>query len=156
MQTVTKAQNVAAILLTVFFLIFVVVGGYYLRSHSTAGARNSIGASGSLPLASRTVNGLSVNFKVPAGQLRAAENDVLIEFRNHEGQVVDVGDVKLVFDMNMPGMVMHSGSTIQPTGVTGQYRAKIKPDMAGAWVATLEYKGPQGTGRTAFPVDVKP
>jgi len=33
-------------------------------------------------------------------------------------------------DMNMPGMVMHSGASIEPAGTPGQYRAQVKPGMA--------------------------
>jgi len=50
---------------------------------------------------------------------------------------------------------MHSGSTIEPTGTTGQYRAKVKPDMGGDWTATLRYDGPHGDGNISFSVNVK-
>jgi len=58
-------------------------------------------------------------------------------------------------DMNMPGMVMHSGSTIAPGGGTGRYRAKFKPDMAGDWTAQLQYSGPRGSGEISFTVNVR-
>ena len=58
--------------------------------------------------------------------------------------------------MDMPGMVMHSGSTIESTGTPGQYRSKVKPDMAGDWMATLHYEGPRGSGSVSFQVNVKP
>jgi hypothetical protein len=57
--------------------------------------------------------------------------------------------------MNMPGMVMHSSATIEPTGTPGRYRAKVKPDMAGDWKVTLHYDGPRGNGNVSFPVNVK-
>jgi len=69
---------------------------------------------------------------------------------------VDVGTVKFDLDMNMPGMVMHSGSTMKPTGTPGQYRVEVKPDMAGDWMATLRYEGPRGSGSVSFSVNVKP
>jgi hypothetical protein len=56
----------------------------------------------------------------------------------------------------MPGMVMHSGSTISPAGGTGRYRAKVKPDMAGDWTAQLNYNGPRGSGDVSFTVSVGP
>jgi hypothetical protein len=57
--------------------------------------------------------------------------------------------------MNMPGLEMHNGATIEPTGTPGQYRAKIKPDMAGDWIATLHYKGSRGESDVSFSVNVK-
>ena len=84
-------------------------------------------------------------------------NEVLIEFRDTaRGDLVDVGIIKFDLDMNMPGMVMHNGSTIESTGSPGQYRAKVKPDMAGDWMVTLHYEGPRGSGRVSFSVKVKP
>ena len=83
-------------------------------------------------------------------------NDILIEFRDTaSGELVDVGTVKFDLDMNMPGMVMHNGATIEPTGTPGQYRAKVKPDMGGDWMATRYYEGPRGDGSVSFSVNVK-
>jgi hypothetical protein len=97
------------------------------------------------------VKDLTVNFIHPKGQLENGMNDILIEFRDTaSGDLVDVGAVKFDLDMNMPGMVMHSGSTIEPTATPGQYRAKVKPDMAGDWMATLHYEGPRGVGDVSF------
>ena len=45
---------------------------------------------------------------------------------------------------------------IEPTAKPGQYRAKVKPDMAGDWTAALHYEGPRGTGSVSFSVNVKP
>ena len=64
--------------------------------------------------------------------------------------------MKLDLDMNMAGMVMHAGSDFKPTGTPGQYRAKITPDMAGGWTASLRYEGPRGKGNVSFAVNVKP
>ena len=115
------------------------------------------GASSGAPFATLQVKDLTVNFIHPKGQLENAMNDILIEFRDTaSGEIVDVGTVKFDLDMNMPGMVMHNGATIEPTGKPGQYRAKVKPDMAGDWTATLRYEGPRGTGSVSFSVNVKP
>ena len=85
-----------------------------------------------------------------------ADNEVQIEFlRDATGQLVDVGTVKLELDMNMPGMVMHSGSTITSTENNGPdtIAPQIKPDMAGDWTATLSYqKRPPANGaRSVLP-----
>jgi hypothetical protein len=113
-------------------------------------------ASSGTPFATRSANGLTVNFYHAEGDLTLAENDVLIEFRDSaSGAWVDVGTVKFALDMDMPGMVMHSGSTIAPGGGIGRYRAKIKPDMAGDWTAELKYDGPRGSGEIRFTVSVR-
>jgi hypothetical protein len=102
------------------------------------------------------VNGITVNFFHPTGGLTLAENEVLIEFRDAATTApIDVGTVTFALDMNMPGMVMHAGGTIFPTGEIGQYRAKIKPDMTGDWTAQMSYHGPHGSGEISFTVNVK-
>ena len=109
------------------------------------------------PFASRTANGLAVAFYRSEGGLSRGDNEVVIEFRDAAtGQPADVGVLKFALDMNMPGMVMHSGSTILPAGGIGRYRAKIRPDMAGDWTAQLHYEGPRGAGDINFTVNVRP
>src|SRR6266704_226466 len=78
------------------------------------------------PIATQTVNDLTVKLY---GQVRNGPSEVVIEFRDGNYQLVDVGDVKMEANMNMPGMQMHEGATVQRSGTPGQYRAKIKPDM---------------------------
>jgi len=105
--------------------------------------------------ATQTVNDLTVNFIHPQGQLRLGNNEFLIEFRNAQGRLVDVGNVKFDMDMKMPGMQMHSGSTIERTRMAGQYRAKIKVDMSGDWNAKLSFDGPHGKGQQSFSAATK-
>ena len=109
----------------------------------------------SAPFASQAVNDLTVNFIHPLGQVRRGNNEFLIEFQDAQGQLVDVGNVKFDMDMNMPGMQMHSGGTIERTNTPGRYRAKIKIDMFGDWNAKISFDGPQGQGQQTFPVTVK-
>src|SRR5437762_14061202 len=58
------------------------------------------------PFATQTVDDLTVKLMAPAGQLQKGDNNVLIEFSNSDGQLVDVGDVNFAIDMNMTGMMM--------------------------------------------------
>jgi hypothetical protein len=108
------------------------------------------------PFATEAVNDLTVKLMAPAGQLRKGDNDVLIEFRDSGGQLVDVGNVNFTIDMNMPGIVMHAGGPAQKTGTAGPYRAKVRADMAGDWSATVSYQGPEGHGQSTFLINVKP
>ncbi len=81
----------------------------------------------------------------------------MIEFRDGPGgRLVDVGTVKFDLDMNMPGMAMHSGSTIVAGPSPGQYRADVKPEMGGDWTAQLNYAGPRGSGAVSFTVTITP
>ena len=79
----------------------------------------------------------------------------MIEFRDGEGQLVDVGNVKFDMDMNMPGMQMHSGGKIERTNTPGRYRVKIKIDMSGDWNAKISYEGPHGQAQQSFAVTAK-
>src|SRR6266700_2232569 len=106
----------------------------------------------SAPFLTQNVNDLTVNFIAREGALRQGNNQVLIEFRDRNGQLVDVGNVKFDMDMNMPGMQMHSGSTIERTNTSGRYRAKIKIDMAGDWDAKISFDGPRGKGQSSFSI----
>ena len=107
------------------------------------------------PFITRTIDDLTVKLVNREGGLRRGENDVLIEFRDRAGQPVDVGNVNLTIDMNMPGMVMHGGGPAQKTGTAGQYRAEVRADMAGDWNAKLSFEGPHGQGQQSFLVTVK-
>jgi hypothetical protein len=132
-------------------------GAYWISGNAAPRSSEMTAASPGTPFATRTMNGLSVNFYHPEGNLAVAENDVLIEFQNSAtGAPVDAGTVRFALDMNMPGMVMHSGGTISPAEGIGRYRARIKPDMAGDWSAQLHYDGPQGAGDISFTVNVAP
>jgi hypothetical protein len=107
------------------------------------------------PFATQTVNDLTVKLMAPAGQLQKGDNNVLIEFRDSDGHLVDVDDVNFTIDMNMPGMAMRGGGPAQKTGTAGQYRAKVKADMAGDWNAKISFQSPRGEGQTNFPVNIK-
>jgi hypothetical protein len=107
------------------------------------------------PFATQTVNDLTVKLMAPAGQLQKGDNNVLIEFRDSDGQLVDVGDVNFAIDMNMSGMVMHGGGSAQKSGTTGQYRAEVTADMAGDWNGKISFDGPRGKGQQNFSVTAK-
>ena len=114
------------------------VGGFFLWQKFSHGS--FVGEVSGTPFATQKVKDLTVNLIHSQGRLQHAMNDILIEFREtSSGKLVDVGIVKFDLDMNMPGMVMHNGATIEPTGTPGRYRAKVKADMAGDWTATSAY-----------------
>jgi YtkA-like len=79
----------------------------------------------------------------------------MIEFRDRNDQLVDMGNVSFTINMNMPGMQMQGGGAAERTGTPGQYRAKVKTDMAGDWNARISYDGSRGKGQTNFSLNVK-
>ena len=111
-----------------------------LRPAKTSGA----------PFVTQTVNDLTVNLINREGGLRKGDNEAMIDFRDRNGQLVDVGTVNFKIDMNMAGMQMHGGATIEPTNTAGRYRAKIKIDMSGDWNTKISFDGPLGKGETSF------
>jgi len=107
------------------------------------------------PFLTQNVNDLTVNFIAREGALRQGNNEVLIEFRDANGKLVDVGNVKFDLNMNMLGMQMSSGGTIERTNTPGRYHAKIKIDMSGDWNAKISFEGPHGQGQQSFSITVK-
>src|SRR5437773_6696648 len=71
-------------------------------------ARSITGAA----FATQTINDLTVKLSSAGGQLKSGDNDVLIEFRDSGGNLIDVGKVKFEANMNMPSMQMNAGATI--------------------------------------------
>jgi Cu(I)/Ag(I) efflux system membrane protein CusA/SilA len=104
------------------------------------------------PIAARTVGDLTISLY---GDLHNGQSEILIQFKDASGQPKDVGEVKSDLGMNMPGMVMHSGSDVAKTSTPGVYRAKIQPQMAGDWAVKLSWKGPAGDEQVDIPVFVK-
>src|SRR5438874_1872248 len=134
-----RMPRVMAMVLIAAALIYAANFGWHkFTSRNTAGT----------PFATQTVNDLTITLSSPGGQLKNGDNDVLIEFRDSSGNLVEVGNVKFELNMNMTGMQMHEGANIQPAGAPGRYRAKIKVGMAGDWAGKLSYDGPRGRGET--------
>ena len=133
----------------VIVLIAIFLGGSFIW-HKVRPAEVS-GA----PFVTQTVNGLTVNFIEREGQLHEGNNELLIEFRDRNGELVDVGQVKFDLDMSMPGMHMHSGSRIEQTKTPGRYLARLKIDMGGDWNAKISFNGPRGKGEANFPLSTR-
>jgi Putative silver efflux pump len=109
-------------------------------------------AAHSEPLVTQTVNDLTVKI---FGDLRSGQSDLILEFRDAAGELVDVGRARFDMTMNMPGMTMHDSGKIQSTGKPGQYRVRANPSMAGDWAMNLSYDGPRGHGETVISLSVK-
>jgi AcrB/AcrD/AcrF family/YtkA-like len=142
-------QRLPKIIALIVAIVLIFFGGKFLWQKI---AEPKAAVAQGAPIATPTVNDLTVKLY---GQIRNAPSDLLIEFRDPNDHLVGVGEVKMEANMNMPGMQMHAGATIQRSGTPGQYRAKIKPDMPGDWMAELSFNGPRGSGQTSFNLNVK-
>ncbi|HEY5891625.1 MAG TPA: CusA/CzcA family heavy metal efflux RND transporter [Chthoniobacterales bacterium] len=138
-----------------FFLIAVVIAALGWGGFEIWTKFRPAPASGK-PFATQTVNGITAHLFTPSGQLQSAGSELTIEFRNASGELVDSGQVKFELNMNMPGMVMHSGGAAERGQTPGAYHIQITPGMAGDWSAKLSVDGPSGKGETKFPINVTP
>jgi hypothetical protein len=154
----TKAGPKVRTALTVFYalpIVFVLgLCGYVVWTQATHQGPPARHIS-SKPFATVAINGLTANLFTQGDQLRAAGNDLFIEFRDGQGRLADVGEATLELDMKMPGMVMHSIGKVRRTATPGQYRTALDPQMAGDWMAKIGFSGPLGTAETNFPATVK-
>ena len=108
------------------------------------------------PVDTRSVGKLTIVLLNSTGELKQGQNDFVVQFRNQQGQAVDVGDVQLGSSMTMPSMAPMSGdSDITPTGQTGTYSVKSNFAMSGAWHFTISWNGTYGQGHTAFNNNVR-
>jgi len=85
-----------------------------------------------------------------SGLLTRGRNQFYIEFRDAQGGLVDVGDVRLSTAMAMPGMVMTGGVEVLRTSRPGRYLAAGEFAMAGVWQMTLQWSGSAHSGSTSF------
>ncbi|MGP8201729.1 MAG: hypothetical protein ACLQU4_19740 [Limisphaerales bacterium] len=109
----------------------------------------------SKPFASVRIDGLTANLFTQGDQLRAAGNDLFIEFRDGQGHLTDVGEATLGLELKMPDLVMHSMGKVMRTATPGQYRTTLDPQMAGNWTGRIGFSGPRGTTETNFSATVK-
>ncbi len=147
-------RHLRRFVITALIFAALFAGGFYVWQKFSGSVKPSAEAAGA-PFATQKVNELTVNLLGSEGGLRKADNQITIEFRNAAGQLADVGEVKFVLGMDMPGMTMRTPGAVEKTGTPGQYRAKLKPDMAGDWTAKLSFDGPQGKGEGVLSVTVK-
>jgi hypothetical protein len=119
-------------------------------------SRNKVDTASLKPVETRTVGNVTVVLMNSTGELKQGPNDFIIQFRDQQGQPIDVGDVQLSSSMTMPSMAPMSGdSEITITEQEGTYRVKSSFAMSGAWHFTIAWNGPYGQGSTAFNSNVR-
>ena len=117
---------------------------------------NKVDVSSLKPAATKTVGKLTVVLLNKTGELTQGQNEFVVEFKDAQGQPVDVGDVQIGTNMSMPGMAPMSGdSGVTQTKQTGIYKVTSNFAMSGAWHFTLSWDGPAGQGHTTFNSNVR-
>ena len=138
-----------------FFLTGILIAGAYFLWSSGVAISILKSADPKMPVAKVTQDGVTVSILSSDGEIHAKDNALQIKFQGPGGNPVDAENVKLELNMNMPGMVMHSGANINKNDGVGDYKARLTPDMAGDWSVDLSYQGPQGPAKLKVPVNVK-
>jgi copper/silver efflux system protein len=108
-----------------------------------------------MSVAKVTQDGVTISILSSDGQIHAKDNALKINFQDSAGHPVQAENLKLELNMNMPGMVMHTGAQIKGANGIGDFQARVTPDMTGDWTADVSYQGPQGPASVTVPVNVK-
>jgi hypothetical protein len=116
---------------------------------------NQVDVSSLKPAATRTVGKLTIVLLNKTGELTQGQNDFIVEFKDDQGQPVDVGDVQIGSNMSMPGMAMSGDSAVTKTKQTGIYSVTSHFGMSGAWHFAFSWDGPAGQGQTTFNSNVR-
>jgi hypothetical protein len=135
---------------TVYVILMIFILG-------SVGCKNGkVDVSSLKPAATRTVGKVTVVLLNETGELTQGQNKFVVQFKDDQGQPVDVGDVQLGSSMSMPSMAPMSGDAeITPTSQPGIYKVMSNFAMSGAWHFTLSWNGPSGHGQTSFNSNVR-
>lgn len=109
------------------------------------------------PIATTTVNNLTVTLSNSTGQLKQGDQEVTLAFKDSSGNTVDVGAVSLNFHMPAMGnmLAMNETATLTTTSISGVYNGKVNIPMAGQWQGQLAFEGAAGKGKTTFSVTAR-
>ena len=85
------------------------------------------------------------------GALNHGKETFAVEFRRGNGDLVDVGPVKVAATMPMAGMPPMMGDIrLEPAGVPGRYSGTSDLGMVGGWRLAIEWSGPAGRGSVSL------
>src|SRR5262249_11584208 len=96
---------------TAVLLVGIVIAAAYFSWSPGIGLFKS--ADPKMPVAKLTEGGVTVSILSSDGEIHVKDNALQIKFQDPGGHPVDAENVKLELNMNMPGMVMHSGAKIK-------------------------------------------
>jgi hypothetical protein len=107
-------------------------------------------------LASTRAGGLDLVLLSPSEALAQGQSFAILEFRESNGNLVNVGSVKVSATMPHPGAeTMVGGSEVKPTPAPGRYEIATSFSMAGTWFLAVEWDGPRGRGTATLNAAVR-
>ncbi|MDQ6631008.1 MAG: FixH family protein, partial [Verrucomicrobiota bacterium] len=138
--------------LAILAVIVALAGGWFVWSKVGSGGPK-LGHS----ILTEQVGSYKIEVFTKNPQLTVGDNPVRIEVKDAAtGKPVDVGNVTLQMNMEMPGMQMQTDGVLQKSEQPGIYSGTIRPGMGGDWIARLGYDGPKGKEQKAVTLNVKP
>ena len=98
---------------------------------------------------------MEVVLLAPGESLKKGKGNFALEFRNADGDLVDVGSVMVGASMPMPGMApMFGECLVTPSPTKGRYEVVSELGMAGTWRLQIAWNGPAGKGSASLPGSV--
>lgn len=99
---------------------------------------------------------LVVTLSNPEGKLKNGEQDLMLTFQDGAGKPVDIKAASLNFNMPAMGSMaeMNDAATLSTTTTPGQFKGRVKLQMAGEWIAQISYEGAQ-TGKTTMTLNAQ-
>jgi hypothetical protein len=98
---------------------------------------------------------MEVVLLAPGDSLKKGKASFALEFRNADGELVDVGSVMVGASMPMPGMApMFGECLVTPSPTKGRYEVVSDLGMAGTWRLQIAWDGPAGKGSASLPGSV--
>jgi YtkA-like len=98
---------------------------------------------------------LNVVLLAPGDAIKQGKGNFVLEFRDGDGGLVDVGSVNVGASMPMPGMApMFGECLVTPSPDKGRYEVVSDFGMAGTWRLQIAWDGPAGKGSASLPGSV--
>lgn len=98
---------------------------------------------------------MEVVLLAPGDSLKKGKGSFALEFRNADGDLVDVGNVMVGASMPMSGMApMFGECLVTPSPTKGRYEVVSDLGMAGTWRLQIAWDGPAGKGSASVPGSV--
>jgi hypothetical protein len=98
---------------------------------------------------------LDILLLAPGDSIQRGKGSFVLEFRDADGNLVDVGNVTVGASMPMPGMAPMFGECLAtPSPTKGRYEVATDLGMAGTWRLQIAWDGPAGKGSASVPGSV--
>jgi len=96
---------------------------------------------------------LTITLSNADGKLKYGEQDLMLSFTDGSGKPIEIKAASLNFNMPSMGSMaeMNDPATLTTTSTPGQFKGKVKVQMAGEWTAQVSYEGKE-TGKTTMKV----